>query len=301
MFGLAQLLRRFKRSPTVDERLTEHWKILETRNYSAQTLRLKKHYGQLFSGQYGRCRIDTIQRLELSQWLHERAKTTPSHTRSVRIFVHDFFHECVADGLLTANPAERIKLPPIVVERKRLSETELLAILRRIPKKHYMGRAIKLALTTGQRRADIAKMRFDDVHDGYLRVMQTKNQRKRMVRLAIPLTIKNPLLEQTLGEIIDECRRHSKLDTLLQNCQGNPVTPSQLSVTFARYRDCKNRGEPSFHELRSLSERTYRKIGINTQILLGHKSASMTDEYNDPRNLEAYRKVELPENESNVR
>ncbi|MCP0941511.1 integrase, partial [Klebsiella pneumoniae] len=43
---------------------------------------------------------------------------------------------------------------------------------------------------------------------------------------------------------------------------------------------------PSFHEQRSLSERLYREQGIDTQILLGHTSKTMTDRYNDSRGKE---------------
>lgn len=42
---------------------------------------------------------------------------------------------------------------------------------------------------------------------------------------------------------------------------------------------------PSLHECRSLSERLYRKQGINTMVLLGHRHQSMTDMYNDDRGL----------------
>ncbi|HDR2796562.1 TPA: tyrosine-type recombinase/integrase, partial [Enterobacter asburiae] len=40
---------------------------------------------------------------------------------------------------------------------------------------------------------------------------------------------------------------------------------------------------PTFREQRSLSERLYRAQGLDTQILLGHKSRKMTDAYNDVR------------------
>ncbi|KDM91337.1 hypothetical protein EA58_12285 [Photobacterium galatheae] len=43
---------------------------------------------------------------------------------------------------------------------------------------------------------------------------------------------------------------------------------------------------PSFHELRSLAERTYSKIGIDTQLLLGHRDRRMTDKYADIRGAE---------------
>ncbi|MCP6385239.1 hypothetical protein NL438_26260, partial [Klebsiella pneumoniae] len=37
---------------------------------------------------------------------------------------------------------------------------------------------------------------------------------------------------------------------------------------------------------RSLSERLYRTQGMDTQVLLGHSSKTMTDRYNDSRGKE---------------
>ena len=42
---------------------------------------------------------------------------------------------------------------------------------------------------------------------------------------------------------------------------------------------------PTFHEIRSLSERLYSEQGVNTQALLGHRQASTTAIYDDPRGL----------------
>ena len=49
---------------------------------------------------------------------------------------------------------------------------------------------------------------------------------------------------------------------------------------------------PSFHEIRSLAERQYHSQGLDTQILLGHKSRAMTDRYHDNRGSE-YTFIEL--------
>lgn len=65
--------------------------------------------------------------------------------------------------------------------------------------------------------------------------------------------------------------------------------PATLTVAFSKARDevdynwGENGTPPSFHEQRSLSERLYRTQGIDTQVLLGHSSKTMTDRYNDSR------------------
>ncbi|MFP2164522.1 hypothetical protein ACLEYI_06060 [Enterobacter ludwigii] len=45
----------------------------------------------------------------------------------------------------------------------------------------------------------------------------------------------------------------------------------------------KGKKPPSYHEQRSLAERMYHQQGIDTQTLLGHSSAAMTEQYHDDR------------------
>ena len=175
---LNPFMRWLNRSPTVAERLKVHWQILQLRGYTPQTLRLKRHYTSILIKQFGWRKLDRVTRLELHQWLAERAKTTPSHTKSLLIFIRDFYREAINDGVTKYNPADRIKLQPHAVKRKRLSDAEYLRMLDRIPKDHYFLRAFKLALTIGQRRADIVKLKFSDVWDGHLHLIQQKNEKK---------------------------------------------------------------------------------------------------------------------------
>ena len=44
---------------------------------------------------------------------------------------------------------------------------------------------------------------------------------------------------------------------------------------------------PSLHECRSLAAREYKRQGVDTQVLLGHAKASMTDLYHNDRGLDA--------------
>lgn len=56
----------------------------------------------------------------------------------------------------------------------------------------------------------------------------------------------------------------------------------------ARNRSCIEwqKNPPTYHELRSVSQRLYREQGVDTQTLLGHRNAKTTDVYNDPRGAE---------------
>lgn len=70
-----------------------------------------------------------------------------------------------------------------------------------------------------------------------------------------------------------------------------------LTMNFSKARDKAGiewgDGTPAtFHEQRSLAERLYHTQGIDTQILLGHKSIKQTALYHDDRKKE-WKKVNL--------
>ena len=96
--------------------------------------------------------------------------------------------------------------------------------------------------------------------------------------------------------MINKCRDRVLSKHLVHNSTviggsalGSPVAEGSLTQRFAEARDCakikieKGKTPPTFHEQRSLSERLYKAQGINTQELLGHSSAKMTELYHDER------------------
>jgi integrase len=70
--------------------------------------------------------------------------------------------------------------------------------------------------------------------------------------------------------------------------RGAKVPGNTLTTNFSKARDKTDidwdGGTPAtFHEQRSLAERLYKSQGLNTQVLLGHKTQSQTDRYHDDR------------------
>ncbi|PWI80303.1 integrase [Enterobacter sp. CGMCC 5087] len=189
------------------------------------------------------------------------------------------------------NPPGATKKPSVKVTRSRLSLEEWKRILTQIPEDRYAHKAMLLALVTGQRRDDIANMKFSDIKDGYLHIEQSKT----CSRIALPLTLRCEAIGMSLEEVIRKCRDRFVSPYLLHGKRNNtakPVNLILLSKEFAEARDAAGITPPAgktpttFHEQRSLSERLYRAQGIDTKILLGHKTQSTTDRYNDDRGKE---------------
>jgi len=192
------------------------------------------------------------------------------------------------------NPAMATRKASMKVRRRRLSLDEWKKIydMARAKLPPAAGNAMLLALLTGQRRGDIAKMKFSDIWDGYLHVSQSKTG----IKIAIPLELRCDALDMTLSDAVSQCRDRVKSPFMIHHYKtsggvkaGDAVAQSKLSKYFMLARDAAgistehDKTPPSFHEQRSLAERLYRAQGIDTQLLLGHKSISMTEQYHDDR------------------
>ncbi|MFU2318974.1 phage integrase Arm DNA-binding domain-containing protein [Rahnella sp. PCH160] len=225
----------------------------------------------------------------------QKGQTTMA--QSVRSTLSDVFKEAQHAGEVPVgyNPALATKKPKTKVARLRLSSSEWQTIYSTAAVLPAVAqRSMLLAIVTGQRVGDLSSLKFSDVWDDKLHIVQEKTGAK----IAIPLSLRCNALNISLREVIAECR-----DTILskwilhhhrsrRNCErGGQVMKDTLSRYFADARDksglqWNGASPPTFHEQRSLSERLYREQGVDTQVLLGHKSSQMTDKYHDDRGKE---------------
>ncbi|WP_052451131.1 tyrosine-type recombinase/integrase [Pseudomonas batumici] len=227
------------------------------------------------------------------------ASGRPFAARRVYIEANELFNAAVYCRLLITNPLSPVKAPAPRPSRARLSLLHFLKI-REVAeswKRPWFANCLNLALVTAQRRADVAVMAPPHVFASHLHVTQQKTG----ACVAIPLELKLDAIGMSVGESIDRCLEvQPNGNTFIARRDGKPYVTAMLTHSFAACRDEAFsrktwRSPPTFHEIRSLSERLYRTQGIDTQTLLGHKHASMTDLYNDERDVEgrAYRYVSL--------
>jgi len=112
--------------------------------------------------------------------------------------------------------------------------------------------------------------------------------------LKIPLSLRLKKLNLSVGDVIKQANLFKFSPFVLHhttaravNKVGDPLHADTVSRQFATA--IKATGieyilkSPSYHELRSLSEREYKDQGVNTKKLLGHKHEKMTNEYDDLR------------------
>ena len=104
----------------------------------------------------------------------------------------------------------------------------------------------------------------------------------------------------SVGDAVRHCRENVVLSRYLVHHvshrggfkPGDRLNHGTIGKGFATARDATGlrwpvgKTPPSFHELRSLSERLYKAQGVDTRVLLGHKHERTTALYHDTRGAE---------------
>ena len=239
--------------------------------------------------------ISAVDVRDIAQLLDEYiAVGQPRMAQVVRSVLIDVFKEAQHYGEVPPgyNPALATKQPRRKITRQRLSLEEWQKIFEIADASHrYMGNAMLLALVTGQRLGDISRMKFSDIWDDHLHVVQEKTGSK----IAIPLSLRLNAINWSLRDVVVRCRDYAVSPYLVhffrttsQAERGTQVKANTLTMNFSKARDLAGidwgDGSPAtFHEQRSLSERLYKEQGIDTRKLLGHKTQQQTDRYHDDR------------------
>ncbi|QMF24394.1 phage integrase Arm DNA-binding domain-containing protein [Citrobacter freundii] len=239
--------------------------------------------------------ISAVDVRDIAQLLEEYISAgQPRMAQVVRSVLIDVFKEAQHYGEVPPgyNPALATKQPRRKITRQRLSLEEWQKIFDIADASHrYMGNAMLLSLVTGQRLGDISKMKFSDIWDDHLHVIQEKTGSK----IAIPLSLRLNAINWNLRDVVARCRDYAVSPYLVhffrstsQAERGAQVKSNTLTMNFSKARDLAGidwgKGSPAtFHEQRSLSERLYKEQGLDTQKLLGHKTQQQTDRYHDDR------------------
>lgn len=273
-------------------------RIVRERPYKPQTI--KNHATNVghVVRLWGSCSVRALKPHHISATLREFLPERAASARRVLAELREMYAEAIANGWAEYNPATHVRQPPHRIKRKRLT-LEVWQGMRELAsagRQKWVESMLLLALVTGQRRADLAKMRFDDVVDGHLRIEQQKQAGKGYgARVEIPVALRLDAIGMSVGDVIEHCRTSAREGpTLLRKVGGGSIEESSLSMRFNEYirallgRDAHGDHEwPSLHEVRSLAARLYRAQGTDVQTLLGHKHAEMTAIYEDDRGLSA--------------
>lgn len=301
--AVAPVVQQVAATRTLGEWMDVHDGILLTRGYKDQTIKNRRSNLAHVRRMWGGVPITELRPHAVASALKQFPKDRSSTAVRVLSELRDVYVEAIANGWAETNPARDIKPPRHKVMRERL-ELEVWMQMRTLAKassQRWVESLLLLGLAIGQRRADLAKVRFDDVVDGHLRIEQQKEAGKGYgARVEIPLTLRMDCIGMTVGDVIEHCRQSARPGpTLLRKANGKPIEMSSLSARFCEHikavlgdKDPGMHRRPSLHETRSLSARTYVAQGLDpktVQTLLGHSDIEMTEMYLNDRGLSAHK------------
>ena len=284
---------------TLGDWLPVYWELWATKiEPAANTIQgARSLLKRIAADNIAKMRMRHIETMHVATFLESFAQASGAGmARNMRSKLTDIFRWAETQGVIDVgrNPVSATFNPAYKVKRERLSLEQFWAI--HAEASTWAKNAMMLALVTGQRRDDITSMKFADYKDGMLHVAQGKSGGE--TKLQIDGAIRLAKVGVSVAEVVSGCRDLIVSRYLAHYTErvstakpGDKVAPSRLSAAFAAARDrakvgtSADRTPPSFHEIRSLSERLYREeFGADfAQAILGHKSAQMTAKYDDLR------------------
>lgn len=231
------------------------------------------------------------------------AENMPHRALQIRGYAREFFRVAKVKGWITESPVQDLGQIRKTTKRARLSLDVFLRIYT-TTKRLWLKNAIALALVSGQRREDIATFETSDWRDGGWYCEQGKGHPDKGGagrggrKVFIPGALRLDAFGKSLEDVYKQCRATRVFSRFVihhtehhgDHCErGDPVHIDSLSNRFhdeiaALEIDWAGKQPPSFHEIRSLSERLYAaQGGVDTSELLGHKDKKTTEIYHDDR------------------
>ncbi len=216
---------------------------------------------------HGGLPIDEI-RAPLIRTIMAEMQDTPGKANAYLSLFKILLNFAAAEELIPFNPISR-KIKPLKLGEghKPWPQSVIDGFLKaagRTPKL-----AVMLALYTGQREADIVKMRWSDVQDGMIRVKQNKTG----AELFIPIHPK-------LLPALDEAKRESNGLSILQRNDGRPYRLNGFKTIWH-----EDKARPQgyvFHGLRKNATVALFEAGCTVQevqAITGHATMAMVQHY----------------------
>ena len=262
--------------------------------------------------------IATTDRVFLEDWLDARCSSGELFNKW-RTTLVDLWRYWIARRWVAFNEAEAVmarstskKLPENRRKRARLDLKGFWAIHDHPSAELFLRVAMEQSLITLQSRAEVCRIRMnDDYRDGWLYIIRGKvagetdeafiriritPQLEEIRRLAMSDGIASPLLVRRRPKGGWTKKRKTK-------AHWSEVDPAYLSKAFAAVRDATGLWDgvppaqrPSFHEIRSLGAREYKRRGYAKaaiSALMTHSEESTTDIYLSGGQIEDERFIQV--------
>lgn len=212
--------------------------------------------------------IDAIAPTHIREYLDIRGQTAKVRANREKALFSHIYNNAREWGYTTApNPCQGVRGYRETGRSRYVTDEEFDRVRA---KAHFtVIDAMDLALLTGQRPADVLKLKRSDIRDGALWVVQNKTG----MRLGIEIT-------GELAAVIARIKARSKKaisDFLIQDENGQPLTQHALRSRFDKARELAG-VDFQFRDIRAKAATDTGDLA-HSQKLLAHKNRGMTEHY----------------------
>lgn len=217
---------------------------------------------------FGRVLLDAIKPHHVRAYLDKRGQKAKSRANRERALLSHVFNKAREWGYTDAtNPCQGVKGFSESGRDRYVADDEFLAVYKCAD--DLLKDAMDLALLTGQRPADVLKIKRTDLHDGALWVRQNKTG----TRLGIELVGE---LASVVKRITERPRKASGI-YLIQDTNGQALRHDALRYRFDKARKLAG-VDFQFRDLRAKAATDTGDLA-HSQKLLAHKHREMTEQY----------------------
>lgn len=244
--------------------------------------------------------LEAVDRLAIANWLKETTASNDVYNKFLELFV-DIYDYAVSIKQCDYNEAKAVikkslskKIEANKKKRQRLTVDQFWAIHEAAPT--WLQAAMEISLVTLQSRNEVANLKYSDERDGWLYIIREKvsgDSDYGFIRIKITPQIKD-LIKQTRDKIhcpyvIHYNPKSARRTHLEAKPHWAAVLPGYITKQFAKVRDSldifegwESGTKPTFHEIRSLGSRIYKKQNYPKeyiQSLLTHSDEKTTEIY----------------------
>ena len=212
--------------------------------------------------------IDAIEPMHVREYMDIRGQAAKVRANREKALLSHIFNKAREWGYTSLqNPCQGVKGFKETGRSRYITDAEFDQVKAQA---HFtVVDAMDLALLTGQRPADVLKLKRTDIRDGALWIIQNKTG----ARLGIEITGE---LAATIGRINERPRRAISA-YLIQDENGQPLTQCALRSRFDKARTLA-KVDFQFRDIRAKAATDTGDLA-HSQALLGHKNRDMTEHY----------------------
>lgn len=246
--------------PPIRHQLSAYEAWAKASGASAGTIRLRRHHLQALAREFEPTPLLELATTQLVEYLG-RPGWTPETRKSARSAIRSFFSWAVDAEQLDRDPAR--KLPAVRVPIGRAKPAPERIFEKALSEADARGRRLLLlAAYAGLRRAEIARVHSDDIHDGELRVVG-KGGRTRQVPL-------HPTIIEDLQQAPD--------GWLFPGNDDGHLSPDYVGKLIKRMLGSGWTAHTLRHRFASRAYESERDL-LAVQALLGHSKPETTKRY----------------------